>query len=376
MSKNGQRRIWIGIATLLLICAGLAARPRRGQAIQTFVQKAKSDCASIEANITLAYNRDDVPNLEDENRDYFILEVYDGDTGAFLTSIEESITDEQSPFYWQTNRIETATLEGLYNLRLSDTNAEGEKEGVLESYFFDCTNNTRWWDTSAVEAVTAPNPECLNTLPVYTTNRAPEDGAVLIMWSWEPSYTAIDYHVDTLRVNEGTLFTYDEFPVPCGVYIKLYYQPDSTKLLYLMPSQYWPYDAYGTSPVEAQRIDEVPVYNTVFPLDGEERQEGEAIPRSPFEGESPPPTPDPCDEDDDDEDGDCLPQFDDNDDDGILECDEDFPDLDDSDEEDDAGDTDDEDDGDDDEEDECDYLSTDDDESDDEDDESDDEDDG
>ncbi len=342
MFKLGQRKILLSIVALMLLGAGFAMLPQRTQAIQTFVQKAKSDCQSIEANITLAYNRDDFPNDPDENRDYFKLDVYDGDTGAWITGVEESITDEQSPFFWQTNRLDGATRDGLYNLRISDTDADGQYEDFLESYYFDCTNNTRWWDTSAVDTGTAPSPDCLNTLPVYTTNRAPEDGAVLIMWSWEPSYTAVDYHVDTIRIGEGQLLTYDEFPVPCGVYIKLYFQPDSTKLLYLMPSQYWPYDAYGTSPVEEEQLENVPVYNTVFPLDGAAREDGEPIERAPFEGQNPDPTPEPCDDDDDDDSNDCTPTPEaDDDDEDDTSCD---PDQDDND---------DDDDGDDDDEDEC-----------------------
>jgi len=288
LSRYGrrQRKLLIGMALVMLVNTLLAMWPRPTYAIQTFVQKAKSDCASIEANISLLYTRDDDPD-KDVARDYFKLDVYDGTKGQWLTGIEESITWEQSPFYWQTNRLDAAAFDGVYNIRLYDSDADGRYQDFIESYYYDCKNNTRWWDTTSIDGDSVYDPTCINGMRVYTTNRAPEDGAVVITWSWEPSYKAVDYHVDTIRIPEGHLLTYDEFPVPCGVYIKLYYQPDSTKLLYLMPSQYWPHDAFGTSPDEDASPDDQPVYYTVFPLDGEERGEGEDIPRAPYEGNDP-----------------------------------------------------------------------------------------
>jgi len=260
-----NRRILISLVALVAVGAVLAMQVRRAAAIQTFVEKAKSDCQSIEAAITLIYNRDDVGDAAVQ-RDYFALIVKDDQFGQQLYRIDESITDRQTPWYWQTGRLETAAYNGVYNLQLWDTDDKGTLVHLIESYKYDCKTRNFWWDTTTIyRDPVVPRPSCILGVPVYTTNLAPEDGAVIFTWSGDPDYEALHFHIDTVRVSAGEGFDHRYFPVPCGVYLKLYYQPDSTKQIYLMPSQYWPHDAYGTPNSET---DPKTVYYTFFPLDG------------------------------------------------------------------------------------------------------------
>src|SRR5688500_4045549 len=99
-----KTRMDIVIAALFFAAAVLLAVPCEGSALSAFVNKGTSDCKSLELAITLTYSNDDTAGAE--NRDHFLLEIYDRESGKWLTAIKESILQEQSPFYWQTGRIE------------------------------------------------------------------------------------------------------------------------------------------------------------------------------------------------------------------------------------------------------------------------------
>jgi hypothetical protein len=88
---------------------------------------------------------------------------------------------------------------------------------------------------------------CYSRTPFYTTNGAPEAGAVVIMWTYGTERGEQEYHLQTIPVGYGDTFDMFEVTTPCSTYLRVYFQPDSTKLLYYMPSQFWPHDLYGTA---------------------------------------------------------------------------------------------------------------------------------
>jgi hypothetical protein len=265
-------RKFILIAALIALAGLFFAHTQRVNALQAHINKVKSDCASVEAQITLLYSRDDEPD-KTENRDYFKLVVVDETTNASTADKPESITDEQTPYYWNTGTISTAVTAGLYNLEMWDVNNVGDFQNRLESYVYDCTTGEGYFDVAEHDIPTEiPEYTCQTNVPVYTTNVAPENGALVITWSYDgQQYEDQDWHVETRRVVAGQGFNMDTFPVPCFAWVKLYYQPDSTKQIYLMPSQYWPHGAYGAGSIDGG-VDPNH-YHTFFPLDGETKPE-------------------------------------------------------------------------------------------------------
>src|SRR5687767_8665972 len=136
MRQRVIRRLSIGLAVLLYLGNILFVRPPQTRALSAQFEKGKSDCASIDAAITLIYSRDDTGT--EENRDYFKLVIFDGTFGHYMAEVNESITDDQSPFYWQTGRIEAAAWNGLYRVELWDTDDKGVKQRVVEQAYLQC----------------------------------------------------------------------------------------------------------------------------------------------------------------------------------------------------------------------------------------------
>ncbi len=270
-----RRRMIILLAALALVSVSLAAQPPdETYALQAYLEKAKSDCLSLQAAITLTYNHDDTG--DEENRDYFRLEVYDM-ADHLLAHVEESITQEQSPFYWQTGRLPAAPWNGKYLIVVLDTNDKDKEIRRIERVLYDCTTDYSWREDKPVpreKNKELPDPDCYAWAPIFTTNLAPEDGAVLIMWSYDPvridNPEFVEYHLVTIDVMPNTGLDHALLYAPCGTYLRAYFQPDSTKMLYYMPSQYWPHDIYGV-PKEHNELG--PVYYTFFPLDGPPRDE-------------------------------------------------------------------------------------------------------
>lgn len=267
-----RRILLLGTAVLLGVLALIAQPGEPAHAMQAYLDKVKSDCSSIQASITLVYNHDDTGG--GDLRDHFRLEIYDRANNR-LATIDESITNEQSPFYWQTGRIPAAAFDGKYKIEVYDTNDQGGSQGRIEQVWHDCTTDLSWRESQPQDTETGYVPEvtCWARVPVWTTNHAPERGAVVAVWSYypereedNPEYR--EYLVTSMRVLQGQSLDYNELQAPCDSYLKLYFQPDSTKILYYMPSQYWPHDSYGV-PDKAGEVG--PIYYTVFPLDGAEK---------------------------------------------------------------------------------------------------------
>lgn len=292
-----RRRMFIMIAAALILASVplFARQPEETEALQAWLEKAKSDCASFQGAITLTYNHDDTG--DEENRDFFRLELYD-QANNLLGHIEESITSQQSPFYWQTGRIPAAPFNGKYQIKIWDTDDKDNEVRVIEHVWYDCTTDASWREKKPIEDspdIPQLEDECYAWVPLYTTNLAPEDGAVLVMWSYfderdadNPEYVEVHMHTIDVKPNTGL----DEIWVraPCGTYLKLYYQPDSNKALYYMPSQYWPHNSYGVPSVE----NEVgPVYYTFYPLDGPQRSEDVVLTPTPTSTPLPTLTPTP-----------------------------------------------------------------------------------
>ncbi len=259
-----RRRLVFGLIAALYL-AGVLLIPQKGtQALSAAFEKGKSDCASIDAAITLVYTTDDTG--ASDYRDFFKLVIFDGTKGHYMAEIAESITQDQSPFYWQTGRIPAAAYDGLYRVEVWDTDDKGNKQRVIEQVYLQCQTQNTWRDWPVpITPLPGPVIACYSRTPIYTTNGAPEGGAVIVMWSYGKSRTEAEYHLQTIPVGYGFTFDMMEIQAPCSTYLKLYFQPDSTKLLYYMPSQYWPHDMYGAAPLDFQVG---PIYHTFFPLDG------------------------------------------------------------------------------------------------------------
>ena len=186
-----RQRLLIAAAAAVYIAATLLSTPYKAHALEAWIEKAKSDCASMEAGITLTYSHDDTGDSED--RDYFKLEIYDATKGQLIAHIEESILQEQSPFYWQTGRIEGATYQGDYRIEMWDTDDKGKKQRRIDQAFLQCSTQNTWRDKPTgitPDAGDFPPPiTCFSRTPLYTTNTAPEAGAVIIEWTYGTTRT-------------------------------------------------------------------------------------------------------------------------------------------------------------------------------------------
>src|SRR5438552_2227265 len=96
-----RQRILIALVAIAGVAAILQAIPHHASAIAAGVDKGKSDCNALELGITLTYSHDDTGGLRDD----FLLEVYDNGNNVLVASVSESITQQQSPYYWQTGRL-------------------------------------------------------------------------------------------------------------------------------------------------------------------------------------------------------------------------------------------------------------------------------
>ncbi|HEC23663.1 MAG TPA: hypothetical protein ENI95_12190 [Chloroflexi bacterium] len=258
--------------SILLLAALLSLitliRPRPARALQAWFTKGASDCASIAASITLVYQTDD--STTGEHRDNFRLEIYDGTLGHIMASVNESITQEQSPFYWVTHRIEAASYNGLYRIEVWDTDGNGDRVRLVEQAYYQCNTGNSWRTLNPIdENPNIPEVTCYARVPLYTTNTAPEPGVIIMMWTYSEERPAPEYHLATRPVQPGDSLDNIELRAPCGTYLRLYYMPDSTRLLYSMPSQYYPHSLYGvpTSPPGGPEV-LAPAYYPFFPFDG------------------------------------------------------------------------------------------------------------
>ena len=261
-----RQRILYFVAAILAVAAAVLAIPQRASALSATVDKGKSDCGAVELGITLTYSKDDTAGSD--LRDFFLLEVYDNGNNALLVNVKESITQQQSPFYWQTGRL-TGAIDprSLYRIEVWDTDEGGAKQRRTARVYLQCSTQNMWEDNppAITPQPSQPVVNCTSRTPIWTTNHAPEKGAVIIQWTYGKDRNSQEYHLGVIPIEVGTTLDMYEIQAPCSVYLRLYYQPDSTKLIYYMPSQFWPHDLYGT--INQQGALGV-IYHTFFPLNG------------------------------------------------------------------------------------------------------------
>lgn len=302
-----RRRILIILSGLIgaALAFTLAIRPEPAHALQAAINKVKGDYGSVEAGITLIWENAD----DSARRDWFRLKVYaSGQTSATpIAQFDEKISPAQSPFYWNTHRIPAISTNGRYIVELWEIDKNGTEFFMIDQVVHDSFAHLSWrgGEIQGIAGThTLPPPQedqiplypgCSMYMPIYTTNMAPESGAVLVVWTGNPDHDDGERDENvwyTFQVAKGDYFTGHDakghvIPVPCGLYIRLYFQPDSTQALYLMPSQYWPAE-YGTGMLPNKTLMS---YHTLFPLDGPVRTDAEAQPTSTPRPSTPTPLP-------------------------------------------------------------------------------------
>ncbi len=256
---NAFHRAILLIAAFILLALATLIRPSSAYALQTHISSVTSDCNAIQVSTTLIYTHDD-----GYGRDHFQLAVYDGIEGHLLGAINAFLEQGQSPYFWEPTLLPVLTTEGLYRVELWDTDAASQRIRRIEQVYHQCLTGASWRPDDAIEDdPDLPHPSCSVWVPVYTTNTAPEPGAVLAVWTYGYAPTDPHYYAGTFEVEPGQALTNAPVLAPCGVYVKVYFQPDSTKQLYFMESQYHPGDFYGTTTVDGAL--DLP-YHTTFPL--------------------------------------------------------------------------------------------------------------
>ncbi len=255
-----RRRMFAALAIVGLLAAALAsASPAR--ALSTWIAKVRSDCTAAQAEMTLVWGTDDGSGY-----DRFRLELYDEANGALLTSVTEQISRQQSPWYWQTHRMAGPPSAARYRIEVWDIDAGGNRISLLDDMRHDCETHNSWRVHDRSLEVSG----CRASMSFYTTNLAPEPGIVTAVWSYgrhpqvEANSLLALWHVERGQGLDST----SRMDVPCSVFVKLFYQPDTSRLLYFMPSQFWPNEGYGTASAAG---DSTPRYFTYFPLDGPRR---------------------------------------------------------------------------------------------------------
>lgn len=254
-----RTRVLIVLAIVLVLSLGAVSRPVPAYAIQTYISQVSGQCGAISADVTLLHISDD-----GSGEDKYWFRVFEADTATELVHVEESIARSESPFFWQTGTMNVNTGSGLYRLELWDVAADGQLRGPVETVFYQCHTGASWRpDGSYPQDPDIPAVACWVEVPVWSRNTAPEPGTVLAVWSYGRKQTDDEFHVGTVRLSQGARLHLDPgLQAPCGVYLRLYWRPDSTgKLLYL-ESQYHPHDNYGTPGKSGQRG---PWYTTRFP---------------------------------------------------------------------------------------------------------------
>jgi len=251
-----RSRAWIPLAALILAAAATLARP--AHAIQTHVVGVSGPCGAISASVTLVHIHDD-----GNGEDRFWFRVFEANTANLLVQIDESISRAESPFYWQTGPLAASSANGLYRVELWDLDGEGKPIRQVEQVYYQCLTGAAWRPNEDFEQdEEIPPITCTARVPVWSTNTAPEPGAVIAVWSYGRNLTDDEFHVATIPVRTGDRLREAGLIAPCGVYVRLYFQPDDTQERLFLRSQYHPHDNYGT-PTRHNAL--APWYTTRFP---------------------------------------------------------------------------------------------------------------
>lgn len=248
----------VGIAAALVLAAlGLAARPSgTALAIQPFVVRVAGNCQSVQVAAALVYTHNDLLA-----NDYFKIVVLDAKTSEQRGVIAGSVAQAHSPTLFESASLPASSTDGTYIVEVWDTNATGDRIRRLDRVVYQCLTGASWRDSTVMDDdPEVPDPKCLAWIPVHAVNTVPEDGALLAVWTYGKAATDPHYFVAAFEVVKGQPFDVI-IDAPCGVYLKLYFQPKSTKQLYFLESQYHPHDLYGTPDYASYG----PSYHMAFP---------------------------------------------------------------------------------------------------------------
>lgn len=255
-----RARVLVPLLGLFALTLLLLSMPRPAYAIQTHVNRVSGACGSISAEVTLVHISDD-GSAEDK----YWFRIFEGETAAELVHIEESLARSESPLYWQTGPFAVTSANGLYRIELWDVKADGSLRGPIETVFYQCLTGASWRPNQAYpQDPEIPDITCHVQVPVWSTNGAPEPGALIAIWSYGRSQTDDEFFVYSMHLNRGDRLRLSNpgLTAPCGVYVRLYFQPDDTRELIYLESQYHPHDNYGTPDEDGARG---PWYTTTFP---------------------------------------------------------------------------------------------------------------
>jgi hypothetical protein len=254
-----QRRLYVPIVLIALLGGLFFGAVKQAYGFQAWIQSVSGDCSTVQINSSLIWDTDDGGGY-----DYFRIEIYNEDDGSLITGFDERLTRKQSPWFWRTHAIDTVGATN-YRIEMWDIGATGKKYLLVDRVLYSCSTDTLVRPDNKLQF----SPEeplsggCRSWVDVYSTNVAPEDGIITVTYTFTSWYDTPHYFWTVFPIEEGErLVEQDELAMPCGVYARIYYQPDSTKQIYYLPAQYWPQGAYGTASELGQRA---PRYYTVFP---------------------------------------------------------------------------------------------------------------
>ncbi|MCC6905509.1 MAG: hypothetical protein IT326_06665 [Anaerolineae bacterium] len=245
--RSVLHRLILAILAGVTLAGGvLWATARPAYAVQSAFESATSDCGSIDIWTVLVYARDDLPD-DPAQRDVFLLRIYDGSDDRLIAELQHSVSRTESPYYWNTGRIPAQPQQGLYRIEVWDIDEWGMNPRLVEKINFQCVTGASWRADGTVAVDPAlPQIACTAYAPIYATNAAPDNGMVIAVWSYGRRPEDQHYFVRTIRVRAGERLRNLRIEAPCGVYLKLYYQPGPAGgPMYFLESQYSPGEVYG-----------------------------------------------------------------------------------------------------------------------------------
>jgi len=219
-----------------------------------------SNCTTISAEVTLNHTNDD-----GGGNDRYWFRVFDGNSADLLVHLDQTINRSASPYFAQIGPLPAAPKSGLYRVEVWDVDAQNNPIRAVDQVFNQCGTNNSWRTGESFPQPVDPEiPQitCHSYMPIYSVNFVPRPGAVIAVWSYGKLRTDDEFLVNTWRVKKWDRLYESRVQVPCGVYVRLYYQPDDTKELIFLRSQYHPNDDYGTPAQEGKLA---PWYTTAFP---------------------------------------------------------------------------------------------------------------
>ncbi len=255
---RGAKILFLGLL-MFFVTPAQSALAQDG--IQAYIHHITCDCESLDLGITLGYITNDW-----DGQDFYRLRVFDAEGTAVIASVDGWITADQTPYYWQTGPIPAVTQDGIYRIEVWDVGASGELKDQMDSVYYNCKTGESWRLIDAEQEAQREQDSdgrpkggaCM--MHLHTTNPAPVDGVVIIMWMRAPGDT--EFHLETFGVTAGEAVGNIPIFAPCAVNVRVYYRPFEADGVLFLPSQYYPDGEYGTPP---EWQPDNPSYHTTFP---------------------------------------------------------------------------------------------------------------